>query len=123
MTMAKMRCISLLFIFMLLAFTHSQALAGFYSGNDLIPLMQENEKTDAHGSGVDWNKAYEYNTYVIGVYDATEYQYTIPASANRRQIVAVVAKYLKNHPEEWGDPAAILVIKALREAFPLQKSK
>ena len=34
--MAKARCISLLFMLMPLPFTHSQALARFYSGSDIV---------------------------------------------------------------------------------------
>jgi hypothetical protein len=124
MTMAKARCISLLFMFMLLAFTHSQALAGFYSGNDLVPLMREADKAEANMSGADLAKAFEYGAYVIGVHDATEYfLHGTPADATKGQIIAVVSKYLKNHPEQWSEAAADLVIKALKEAFPSKKLK
>ena len=32
----------------------------------------------------------------------------------------VVGKWLEGHPEEWNKPAYQLLIKALKEAFPLQ---
>jgi hypothetical protein len=122
--MAKTRCISVLFMFMLLAFIHSQALAGFFTGNDLVVLIPEYEKAEAKASDVeDWGKAWLYSGYVSGVYDATQDLYNIPVSPSRRQINAVVTKYLKNHPEKWSESAANLVIKALKEAFPLKKSK
>ena len=54
--MAKTRWISLLLMFIVLAFTHSQALAGFSTGNDLIPLMQEFDKSEANATGVDYVK-------------------------------------------------------------------
>jgi hypothetical protein len=125
MKMAKTRCISLLFMFMLLAFAHSQALAGFYSGNDLIPLMQEDDKDLAStgGIGVDFVKVRDYTAHILGVCDATDFLYNLPAKATKGQIIAVVSKYLKNHPEKWGEPAAALVVRALTEAFPLKKSK
>jgi len=34
----------------------------------------------------------------------------------------VVGKWLDGHPEEWNKPAQQLVIKALKEAFPLEKN-
>jgi hypothetical protein len=57
------------------------------------------------------------------VYDATESLYNVPDGVNMEQLVAVVFKYLKKHPEKWNESAASLVIKALKEAFPLKKSK
>lgn len=124
--MTKARCISLLLMFMLLVLTHSQALAQvFYSGNHLIPLMQEDDKSmaNADGSGVDFVKVREYSAYILGVCDATVRLYSLPTNATKGQIIAVVSQYLKNHPEKWSDPAADLVVRALKEAFPLKKSK
>jgi hypothetical protein len=37
------------------------------------------------------------------------------------QIFAIVAKYLNNHPEKWNEPAVILVVEAIKEAFPQKK--
>ncbi len=112
-----------MFVFMLLTFTHSQAWAAFYTGGDLISPMEEVEKADANASEVDWVKVQEYYAYLYGVCDATEFLYNLPASVNIRQIGAVVSKYFKNHRKEWSKPAALLVVRALKEAFPLKKSK
>ncbi len=121
--MAKTICISLLSISMLLTFTHAQALAQFFTGNDLIPLMREDDKVNISGDGirVDFVKQRQYVAYVLGVCDATNFVYNLPARASVGQIAAVVSKYLKNHPDEWSEPAAVLVVKALSEAFPLKK--
>lgn len=121
--MTRTRCISVMFMLMLLTSTHSQAWAAFYTGADLIPPMQEAEKADANAGEVDWVKVQEYHAYLYGVFDATEFLYNVPANANIRQISTVVSKYLKSHPKEWSKPAALLVVRALKEAFPLKKSK
>jgi hypothetical protein len=45
----------------------------------------------------------------------------VPAGLMVGQLAAVVSKYLKNHPEKRSEPAVDLVIKALKEAFPLKR--
>ena len=117
------RWISVIFVLMIFAFVQTQALAGYYSGNALVPLMREYDKANANASDVDYVKAREYGAYIMGVYDATEFLYNVPDRATRGQIMAVVSKYLKHHPEKWTEPAASLVMTALKEAFPLKKSK
>jgi len=109
---------SVLFLLLILAITPAQSLAAFYSGSDLVALMPEWDKMYAKARGVDLEKAYIFGAYITGVCDGTESQYSIPPGANKGQIIAVVSKYLKTHPEQRGDSAASLVIKALGEAFP-----
>jgi hypothetical protein len=92
----------------------------FKTGNDLVAGMNSYEKL---GNGTlsattDAVNASFYMAYIVGVYDATEYLYNAPGGININQICAVVAKYLKAHPELWAQPAASLVVKALLEAFP-----
>jgi hypothetical protein len=99
----------------------------FYSGNDLVTLMGEYDKTETGASGADYNyhhvKAREYGAYIVGVCDGTRHVYDIPDGATRGQIVAVVSKYLKDHPEKWSESAVFLVTEALMEAFPLKGGK
>jgi hypothetical protein len=76
------------------------------------------EKAEAKASVVDFVDVYEHSAYILGVYDTSSVLYNIPGGVNAAQIIAVVSKYLKNHPEEWNKPAAELVVKALKEAFP-----
>ena len=92
----------------------TQVFADFYSGNKLLELI----KADAGKSEADYAKAEKYMAYIIGVYDATSYAYNTPSSLTKGQVMFVVTEYLKNHPEQWGDPASLLVIRALKEAFP-----
>lgn len=115
----------LLGICALLVFTVSPVEAYFYSGNDLVELKRETDKTEVgvDDVNVDWVKVREYMAYIIGVYDATRSQYAVPYGATRGQIMAVVTKYLNEHPEEWTKPAAELIQEALRKAFPVKGSR
>jgi hypothetical protein len=120
--MKTCRWFFVLLVLISLSIMPRQSTAAFYSGNDLVADMSEWDKFVAGNDGADLEKAYGYGRYIIGVYDATDSFYDVPNDLSRRQIVAVVTKYLKNHPEEWSYSAAFLVKKALREAFP-KKSK
>ncbi len=115
----------LLGICALLVFTVSPVEAYCYSGNDLVELKREVEKAEAGADAVDvdWVEVREYRAYILGVYDATCSQYTVPYGAIRGQIIAVATKYLNEHPEEWAKPAAELVQEALRKAFPVKESQ
>ncbi len=42
----------------------------------------------------------------------------VPVEVKQEQMVAVLVKYLNDHPEERHKPAALLVIFALSKAFP-----
>ena len=111
---------SVLSVLLILALTPAQSLAGSYSylGNDLAAAMPEWDKMYAHAIRVDLAKAFVFAAYIMGVCDATESQYSIPTGAKQGEIIVVVSKYLKNHPDKLSDPAASLVMKALGEAFP-----
>lgn len=98
----------------------NQCLCYFYSGNSLVELAREYEKDDADHGKI-WSSAGLFSGYVLGVCDVTGHLYSIPEAAPGEQICAVVAKYLKEHPEKWSDAASDLVISALKEAFPKRK--
>lgn len=44
-----------------------------------------------------------------------------PAGVARAEIREVVMKYLRDHPERLGDPASLLVLNALFEAYPCKR--
>jgi hypothetical protein len=44
----------------------------------------------------------------------------VPVEVKQEQMLAVVVKYLNDHPEERHKPGALLVIFALSKAFPPQ---
>lgn len=41
----------------------------------------------------------------------------IPDNLSRYQAVAILDKYLKDHPADWGDSAGVIITKALKAAF------
>jgi hypothetical protein len=45
-------------------------------------------------------------------------KFCLPAEVTNGQIVLVFVKYLEDHPEELHKPANLLLVKALRKAFP-----
>jgi hypothetical protein len=111
----------------ILAFAHTQSFASgayLYSGNNLVELMREYDASEAHAGGVNYYKLGVYSGYILGVCDATGELYDMPATgATAGQILAVVSRYLKNHPQEWSQSAKVLVVNALQEAFPLKSGK
>jgi len=128
MSRTPTKWILLLSVLMVLAF----AKTGFadLSGSELVELMRGSENAQAHENGGSWLEAGEYLGYILGVKEGTDdiasalkqtRVFDIPDGATKEQIVAVVSKYLKGHPEKWSEFAAILVIKALMEAFPLKQ--
>jgi hypothetical protein len=130
--MKTAKWILVLFILMVLA-SQTQAWAAEgsfhyrYSGNDLVRFMREWEGHEAGASGVDLSQTSAYIGYILGVCDGFGFGRSgiidVPVDATGRQIVAVVTKYLKDHPERWNTSAASLVIEALKEAFPLKGGK
>jgi len=61
--------------------------------------------------------------YVDGIADAAAgLGYACyPNGVARDEIREVVLKYLRDHPERLGDPAALLVLNGLFEAFPCKR--
>lgn len=94
-----------------------------YYGNNLVRWMQEYEK--AIGGATDreakFDDAGRFEGYVLGVYEASgnygQIKYNVTAKTTVNQILAVVIKYLKAHPEIWHKSANYLVVEALADAF------
>jgi hypothetical protein len=104
----------------------------FVSGKDLAGYMREYEKfekiaSDKNVSNMDAMKMVRgYNffiAYILGVYDSNNTIFKVPEGLTTEQVVAIVTKYLKNHPGELNKPAYLLVLKAFQKAFPLKKLK
>lgn len=114
----RLAIILLIFALFPLGHAHSKELL---SGNDLVQLMREYEKAERNDKSTNWHKAGEYVGYVMGFYDATWFFYADPQSITEGQVAAVVAEFLKRHPEKWSRPAWDLVMEALQEAFPKAK--
>jgi hypothetical protein len=62
----------------------------------------------------------EYYSYVAGVHDTLDALGIVCASTSVSvgQVSAVVAKFVKENPERWDEPAVGLVSDALIKAFP-----
>ena len=61
------------------------------------------------------------NGYIIGVFDGlslTRQVCAVGFGASTMSAVAASRKYLADHPNEWNQPAALLIEKALRSTFP-----
>ena len=92
----------------------SGSYAGFKSGND---LANDCKKDDGKFSdGVCYG-------YVMGVTDLLIWvnpnvKPCAPSEVTGGQVVAIVRKYLKEHPEKLHEDADFLVMWALQEAFP-----
>lgn len=98
--------------------------AAFVTGNQLVQFMREFDKYQNGNKDADNFEIGRFTGYVIGVVDSNnESAFLIPTDTSIGQIGAIVSKYLKDHPEKWNEPASILVITALKEAFPLQENK
>ena len=104
----------------------------FVSGKDLAGYMREYEKfekiaSDKNVSNMDAMKMVRgynfYIAYILGVYDSNNTIFKVPEGLTTEQVVAIVTKYLKNHPGELNKPAYLLVLKAFQKAFPLKKLK
>jgi hypothetical protein len=101
----------------------SESRAQWLTGNDLERMCN----TDAQNLADPQNlfAAMECLGYVSGVADAVD-QENAPAGVpacfatkiTRKQLMAVVKKYLADHPDQWQHPAFRLAAAAIVEAFP-----
>ena len=92
------------------------AVAGFTDGNQLYQWMLEDEKENGSmfQSGL-------FKGYIAGVVDlGDDFLFCTTVGVTRGQYTAVVAKYIKNNPEEWNKAADTIVVDALKEAFPCE---
>ncbi len=99
------------------------AHAEFKTGNELVTTWREYAKASA-GNPYNDNDEGFYTGYVAGVCDANMHvNIIIPEGATIGQACDVVGRWLETHPEELNKPAKQLVIKALKEAFPMPKKR
>ena len=104
-------------IALIIAVNANYVFAGFTNGNELYQWLEEYEKPKGSNfeSGL-------YGGYVAGVVDAGNgILFCTTSGVNRGQNLAVIAKYLKNNPEKWSQSADVLLINAMKQAFPCKK--
>ncbi len=121
---AAMKTINLIAVFVLLAGScasqEKSSSGSFTDGNTLLDYCIETEKST---SDPEFYKAIMCSGYVDAAIDATaipnvQTNYCFPAGVKRRQIYAVVLKYLRDHPEQLHLNGVVLVHKAIESAFP-----
>ncbi|WP_110995407.1 Rap1a/Tai family immunity protein [Pseudomonas sichuanensis] len=93
----------------------SSALTGVVhaaTGNDLISWVPAYERDVTN-----WESGM-FLGFVSGISNvANGIAFCAPTSTNG-QSAAIVAKFLKNNPERWGEDAAALTLEALRKGYP-----
>lgn len=69
------------------------------------------------GDGTAWDPC---SSYIIGVVDGLSAGKIICLTRNATsiQLVAMVRKYLSDHPDRWGGHASALIRESLRPTFP-----
>ncbi len=86
-----------------------------HSAGDLYKQSLEFLKPENDPSRL-WYRHGFYQGYVRATWD--EMDRCTPEAVNLSQITLVVAKYLREHPEDHHDPANSIVKRAINEAFP-----
>jgi hypothetical protein len=97
----------------------SNAYAVRVTGHDLVEYVKDYKKAVNEDPKANYFNPGQLMGYVLAVADVSSTLDTICAySATNGQLVAVVSKYIDEHPKEWSQDAAIIIIRALAEAFP-----
>jgi hypothetical protein len=112
---------ALLFMCVAMSAHEAQAQGLFLEGNELAKFMRDWDKYQNGNDQFGMFATGTFGGYVLAVSDTAEHLlkfFVTPEGATRRQLCAVVSKFLKEHPERWSEPAFLLVINALQEAFP-----
>jgi len=99
--------------------TQAQSYTVFFTGNRLVEQMREYDKYEQGSSKFIVYGHAMFCGYITGVCDAMHAK--LPDGTIIGQVVAIVAKYLKEHPELWAKAADDLVRQAIIEAFGLTK--
>ena len=102
-----------------IAVASSQA-ACFNNGQDLVNGWREHQKIMNNSPAErDYLSASRFTGYVTGVADALDtIMFDIPEGTTKDQIVAIVGKYLEANPDKWQFGGSVLVVNALKGAFP-----
>ena len=114
---------------LLLASGHQAMAAHFMDGNALVEKMRAYERVQQNAIPADregmWTVAggaFFFEGYVAGISDSYfSGSKCTDQNIKLAQPLAIVTKYLNDHPEKLSLPAATLVKAALREAFPCGK--
>jgi len=117
--MKFMKGLSLLIALLaMIFFTSLDSSAQLIDGKKLATDIQEFEKAERKDPDANYQQAFFYIGYVAGVYDLSDDFYYYPGKPTIKDLCSIVAKHLKDNPEKWSMPADLLVIEALKKAFP-----
>jgi Rap1a immunity proteins len=117
MMMRLTRSVALVAVVLLCVWRYTHA--GFWDGNELVKNLREGyERAERHDPNTNWLHDGLYTGFVVGVFDANSESFCRPDGVSVRQISTIVEDYLNAHPEQWSQPAHMLVMRALRAAFP-----
>jgi hypothetical protein len=87
-----------------------------------VPMSAITGQCGGDGEGVTLDPC---ASYVLGVADALQMTDAIcrpNSDIATRQTVAIVRKYVRDHPDEWATHPVILIRSALGRAFPCQRN-
>ena len=108
----------------LLSLACATASAQFIRGNQLREWIAADDRLE-NGTpiSIDYANSASGLAYVTGIAETFSILglLCIPNGVTRGQMQAVVAKYLKEHPEKWNGDANPIVYVALSSAFPCPK--
>jgi hypothetical protein len=98
----------------------AQARTFFITGNELVGWMKGYDIQKRGDCREVECRAYatSFLVYVVGVFDASFFDQPMPGGVTRDKLAEVVSKYLKENPKKLGNPAFLLVIRAVEKAFP-----
>ena len=103
-----------------LAASPSFAAVFFKTGLELLPEAQQwnNYFTRNQVEEIKWQDVAYFQGYVSGVASAARHQLNLPEGAQVDQLCRIVYQYLQENSNELHEPAADLVVSALKKAFP-----
>ena len=94
----------------------------FLTGYELASYMKEYHKTERSEPDAKIAKANAFVGYVTGVFETLSGLRRIcTRGTSTGHITSVVAKYLKDNPERWSEPAIYSTAEALEAEFPCIK--
>jgi hypothetical protein len=100
----------------------TDTVISFVKEGQFITCVKAYERQQANNLGTDADAEF-YKGFVLGVIEVHQAYTTISQIEGKTtgQVLAVVAKYFNDHPEEWHYVPSSVVIRAIDEAFPPQQ--
>lgn len=110
------------FLFTGLLLVSQVSSAQLSTGNDLNNWSAADDRTQfPNARSTDYMESSMLNGYIRGVVDAPGSLLCVPNGVTMGQMLAIVKKYVREHPEKWMWNGSWMVTMALSEAFPCPK--